>query len=119
MFTKTYPELPEFALIFDIEQGYMLPDDIKYFFKRINKYFGKATSLRSFTVFQSGFKEISFWIMMDKVGTRFQRLICWIFKDKIGNYADRLADELNEEFKENLGLEILVSIRAVNRRDNE
>lgn len=118
MFFGNYPEYPLESLIFEFNGGYLTPEGQEYFFKRIRKYFGKKICLRSFTLFHVGFKEISFWLDRKKIGSLTQRWICKIFKDKIEYYALQFAEELTEEFRDNLGIEIKVRIQKINSKED-
>jgi len=115
MFYGEYPEYPETALIFDFNRSdYLKPDQQQQFFKMVNSKFGNATVLRSFTLFESAFHEISFWLDEKKVSTGLP-FLNRIKPTKIDQMANNLAKNLSKTFD----LEITARIVEINKSKSE
>ena len=118
MFRRHFPEFPEYVLAFSFSNGYyMTPEELKYFFKRIQKYFGKAVQMRSFTMYTGMYNQITFWIHSEKIGAWWQRIYAKIFRVDMSYYAVDFAEQLAQEFSDNLNTVVNARIASINRRD--
>ena len=119
MFKKHYPEYPEHVLVFWFPNGfYMTPEQLDYFFKRLDTYLGGGIRLRSLTMFTGAFNEITFWFTLEKIGTWWQRIYAKVFRVDMSNYAREFAEQLAMEFTENLDVKVEVRVSRYNRRRN-
>ena len=120
MFFGDYPEYPENALIFDFNRSdYLKPYQQQHFFKMVNRKFGNAIILRSFTLFANAFHEISFWLDETKVGTKAQRIIWRIARESQWSKINQMAVDLSDNLSKVFDLEIGVRIVDINKNGLE
>jgi len=125
MLFDVFPEYPESALVFSFKRSkYLKPEEQKQFFRIIAKKFGKNTHLRSFTLFETAFHEISFWIYEPKVGSIFQKIFSKIKGEPHWVLVDRIALNLADEFSKKFDMQIKGKVIEVNknperRNDND
>ncbi len=118
MFSQRFPEYPESAMIFSFRKDvYLKPKQHKEFFKAVKRVLGEKSSLRSFTMFENSFREISFWIDENKVGSVFQRWSSRIRGEPSWMMVDAIAQNLVIELSNKFDIETKVKISQSNKRN--
>lgn len=114
-----YKEYPKEVLIFRFRyDGYLTPDQHNHFFRTVRKQFGKNLYIRSFTAFDTQFREISFWLQTKKSISLLKRIKLKLWKEDPFRYLAERAEEIGHHFTTKFGINIEGSVEIRNIKNH-